>query len=98
VLYEEFSGENCAPCAAINPDVNDFMETHDGEVILLKYQTNIPSAGPLYNQNKLEVNSRKSYYAVNSAPQGRQDGVTVGGDPHPYYYVTALHYCLPVMQ
>ena len=42
VLYEEFSGENCGPCAAVNPGLNDFVEQYGSDVILLKYQTNIP--------------------------------------------------------
>jgi hypothetical protein len=88
VLFEEFSGENCGPCAAINPSVRDFVDNHPGMVILLKYQANIPSAGILYNQNKADVNNRKTYYGVTSAPWGQQDGKNFyTGSNHPYYWV-----------
>lgn len=78
VLYEEFSGENCGPCAATNPDFWAFMtnSTNQNKAILLKYQVNIPpnSVHPLYDQNATEADARLSYYSVNSAPNGRIDG------------------------
>ncbi len=94
VLYEEFSGENCGPCAAINPDVNDMVAQYPNDVILLKYQVNIPSAGPLWYQNTTDAGARKTYYSVNSAPWGEQDGANsdVAGDTHPYYWVNDQSY------
>lgn len=78
VLYEEFSGENCAPCAQINPPFWTFMNnaTNQSKAILLKYQVNIPQnpVRPLYDQNPTEADARLSYYGVNSAPNGRLDG------------------------
>ena len=38
VLFEEFSGENCGPCAAINPYVTALADANPDKVILLKYQ------------------------------------------------------------
>lgn len=94
VLYEEFSGENCAPCAAINPDVNAMLDQYPNDVVLLKYQVNIPTAGPLYYQNSSQVNTRKSYYGVNQAPWGEQDGNNsdAAGHIHPYYWVNDQSY------
>ena len=94
VLYEEFSGENCGPCAAINPDVNAMLDQFPNDVVLLKYQVNIPSAGPLWYQNSTDAGARKSYYSVNSAPWGEQDGANsdVAGDTHPYYWVSDQSY------
>lgn len=78
VLYEEFSGENCGPCAQINPPFWTFMNnaTNQTKAILLKYQVNIPQnpVRPLYDQNPTEADARLSYYGVNSAPNGRLDG------------------------
>lgn len=78
VMYEEFSGENCAPCAQLNPLFWDFLNTapNANRVVLLKYQTNIPpnAIRPLYDQNATEADARLNYYAVNSAPNGRVNG------------------------
>jgi archaellum component FlaF (FlaF/FlaG flagellin family) len=80
VLVEEFSGENCGPCAYYNPYIMDEVTAYPTKVLLLKYQVNIPSAGPLYNQNKTDVNTRKSYYGVNFAPWMQQDGIDWDND------------------
>ncbi len=76
-LIEEFTGENCPPCAATNPGFNALLEdgTNPTKIVAIKYQSPIPSAGPLFNQNKVDVNARLSYYGVNSAPNARQDGL-----------------------
>jgi hypothetical protein len=80
VLLEEFSGENCGPCAYYNPFIMDEVTANPTKALLLKYQVNIPSAGPLYNQNKADVNNRKSYYGVNFAPWMQQDGIDWDND------------------
>jgi hypothetical protein len=80
VLLEEFSGENCGPCAYYNPFIMDEVTANPTKALLLKYQVNIPSAGPLYNQNKADVNNRKSYYGVNFAPWMQQDGIDWDSD------------------
>lgn len=78
VIYESFSGENCAPCAQTNPPFWDFLNTapNNTRVVLLKYQANIPPnpVRPLYDQNAAESDARLTYYGVNSAPNGRVDG------------------------
>lgn len=83
VLYEEFSGENCGPCASVNPGLNALLNsgTNPDNILIIKYQSPIPSAGPIYNQNTAVVNNRTSYYSVPFAPYGRMDGaVSPGGD------------------
>lgn len=77
-LYEEFSGENCAPCATYNPALNTLISANPTKVLLIKYQSPIPSAGPIYNAYTTVTNARLSYYAVSSAPSGRIDGITQG--------------------
>ena len=77
-LYEEFSGENCAPCATYNPALNTLIGANPTKVLLIKYQSPIPSAGPIYNAYTTVTNARLSYYAVNSAPSGRLSGTTQG--------------------
>lgn len=78
VLYEEFSGENCGPCAAANPTLNALMAANTSKTILLKYQSPIPSAGPIYNQNTVDVQARMTYYSTPFAPYGRSDGAVLG--------------------
>jgi hypothetical protein len=87
VLYEEFSGENCGPCAATNPGLWSLLTTGSNEqdILIIKYQVNIPSGGPIYYENTADVNTRKTYYGVMSAPYARIDGAESPGDGHPGY-------------
>ncbi len=77
-LYEEFTGENCPPCASTNPGLDVKLAANANNTIPLKWQVAIPSAPTsltsLYQQNKAEIDARDSYYSISSAPNGRQDG------------------------
>ena len=78
-LYEEFTGENCPPCASTNPIIDPFLATHQNvDCITLKWQVAIPSAPTsptsLYQQNITEINQRDAYYSIGSAPSGILDG------------------------
>jgi len=77
-LYEVFSGENCGPCASANPVTHALVQSNASAIIALKYQVPIPSAGPICNENTVDPAARRSYYAVNSAPNARHDGQTIG--------------------
>ncbi len=86
VLYEEFSGENCGPCAQANPGLWSLMNTgsNPDKILLLKYQVPIPSAGPIFKQNPQDANLRMSYYVAGGffdAPNGIMDGI--GAPEHP---------------
>lgn len=89
ILYEEFTGENCPPCASTNPWVDAAINPSFGnQILLLRYQTNIPSApgaGSLYADNSTESNARKTYYSVPFAPYARFNGIELqdpGGTNH----------------
>jgi hypothetical protein len=43
-LYEEFTGENCGPCAATNPGLVTLLAANATKVIPIKWQVPIPSA------------------------------------------------------
>lgn len=78
-LFEEFTGENCGPCASTNPVIDPFLATHQNiDCITLKWQVAIPSAPSsltsLYQQNKVEIDARDAFYGIISAPSGRIDG------------------------
>jgi hypothetical protein len=75
VLFEEFTGETCGPCAATNPGLNAMLNANEDKVVSIKYQNNIPSAGPRFWQyNTTEISARQTYYANNYSPQGFLDG------------------------
>ncbi len=83
-LYEEWTGETCPPCAALNPGITTLVENNQSpvqKVILLRYQVAIPSAPTspisLYQQNPTEPVARHNFYWPSTgkfAPQGRLNG------------------------
>ncbi|MEN9331872.1 MAG: hypothetical protein RLZZ94_962 [Bacteroidota bacterium] len=81
VLFEEFTSENCGPCAATNGPLNDLLNSNGNEVVSIKYQNNIPAAGPMYGHNTADVNSRMTYYANNYSPNGIVDGNVYNDQP-----------------
>lgn len=80
ILYEEFSGENCAPCAATNPYVVQTVHTAGNvpnKIVKVTFQVPIPSApgaNSLYGKNSVEPNQRVSFYSVPFAPYARFNG------------------------
>ncbi|MCS6819607.1 MAG: Omp28-related outer membrane protein [Chitinophagales bacterium] len=76
ILFEQFTGEDCGPCAAINPSVNNLLKNNEGSVIALKYQRIVSSSSPnvLYSQTSSESSARTNYYSVSSIPYGIMDG------------------------
>lgn len=77
VLFEEFTGENCPPCASINPNIWTLFQsgTNPDHIFMIKYMVDIPSAGPFYNANHTYADPRKSYYGCSFAPYCRMDGI-----------------------
>ncbi|MEP7265934.1 MAG: hypothetical protein ABI772_15630, partial [Bacteroidota bacterium] len=80
VLVEEFTGETCGPCAASNPAFNVKLNSLAGQVISLKYENHIPSAGPnFYQYGITDIDARSVYYNNYSganaySPHGFMDG------------------------
>ncbi len=89
VLYEEFTGENCPPCAKVNPGLWALLSENSDKILLVKYQSPIPYQGPLYMQNKEDVKNRLSYYGVDAAPYGQMDGLPSPGDGLPSLLTSA---------
>jgi hypothetical protein len=93
-IYEEFTGENCGPCAGTNPGLTTLIANNQSptrKIILLRYQVAIPSApgaGSLYQDNTTDPNARQTYYSVPFAPYARLDGTELpdlsggGNDGH----------------
>src|SRR4051812_7788085 len=75
-LHEEFTGENCPPCASTNPG---FWALCDGsgnpsKLIHISYMVPIPSSGFYCNRTRDIYNRVDRYYGINFAPDGRYDG------------------------
>jgi len=75
-LHEEFTGENCGPCAGTNPGFWTLLDgtTNPTKVIHIAYMDNIPSAGFYCNRTTAIYTALNSYYTVPFAPYGRFDG------------------------
>jgi hypothetical protein len=79
-LFEEFSGENSAPSAAVNPAWNILLKANTTKIATITYESNIPSApgnGSIYRQTRSDVRTREAYYKVPHAPYGRFDGQVI---------------------
>ncbi len=76
VLIEEFTAEDCGPCAAVNPSFNQLIRDNAPKVVAIKYQGAIGNGNnnTLYQQNKSEVTTRENYYSINSSPTAVLDG------------------------
>ncbi len=82
-LFEEFTGENCAPCASTNPGLNVILAANPN-VIPIKWQVPIPSAPSatwsLYQTNITEINWRYQgagygYQSQNTATNAITNGI-----------------------
>jgi len=78
VLFEEFTGESCPPCAQVNPSILNLVQNNTDKVIMIKYQVPIPRAGGIYNEYKIDTDNRMAYYQPRFAPYGRLDGGILG--------------------
>ncbi|MFM7017114.1 MAG: T9SS type A sorting domain-containing protein, partial [Bacteroidota bacterium] len=79
--FEEFTSENCGPCAATNGPLNALLNSNANEVVSIKYQNTIPSPGPLYNHNPTDVGARMTYYSNSYSPNGILDGNVYNDQP-----------------
>jgi hypothetical protein len=61
-LYEEFTGENCGPCASTNPGLQTVLNANTSKIVSIKWEVPIPSAPSatwsLYQTNKAEIDWR----------------------------------------
>jgi hypothetical protein len=99
-LYEEFTGEDCQPCAATNPALDAMLALPSNTVKAqcIKWMVPIPSAPTatwsLYQTNSTEISWRNGYYGNSAAPQGSLDGqspIVFGAtSAHPYYMSSTI--------
>lgn len=94
-IHEEFTGENCPPCASTNPGFWDLCNGagNPSKLIHISYMVPIPSAGWYCNRTTAIYTARDAYYSVPFAPYGRYDGhvpnATTSSPGHPGYFTQA---------
>lgn len=66
-IFEEFTSSTCGPCASFNSStLTPFLESHEGELSIVKYQMDWPGSGdPYYTE---EGGVRRAYYGVSYVP------------------------------
>jgi len=74
VMIEHFTGASCGSCLTGNRYIDSLAKLNQGKLITLKYQVNIPSYDPMYNDDSAEIHQRMIYYGVYSAPTLFTDG------------------------
>ncbi len=75
VLFEEFTGASCDPCANAAPNVDSVVYNNLSRMNAIRYHVPIPARDLLYNASKASVDPRMTFYGINSAPSGRIGGV-----------------------
>lgn len=65
-LLEEFTSSTCAPCAGFNTSFVPWSETHEEEIVLVKYQMSWPAPGDPYFTEEGGV--RRLFYGVGGVP------------------------------
>lgn len=68
-LFEEFTGENCPPCAATNPGLNVQLANNAAKVVAIKWQVPIPSA-PTNTWSLWKTNQSEIQWRYGASPAG----------------------------
>lgn len=85
VLFEEFTGENCPPCATQNPALNALLSSNTVKIVSIKYQNGIPFGNPnLYAYNHTDADAAGTYYSNSTDPIGHMDGNIWTAAPNTY--------------
>lgn len=77
LLLEHFTGASCASCPRGNEYIDSLVNSNPGKIMALKYQVNIPSYDPMYNDDSAQIHQRMGYYGVYSAPTTELAGKTL---------------------
>ncbi len=77
-LVEEATNASCGPCAANNPNLQEFVEHSFGGAVTVRYHAWWPGTDPMYSYNATENADRINYYGINGVPTYTMDGEVVG--------------------
>ena len=81
VLAEEFTNASCGPCASQNPAFDALLQQNTDKITSIKYHMSWPGTDPMYSQNTVDNNARRSVYGINSVPHVQMDGSWWDGMP-----------------
>lgn len=73
-LYEEYTGQSCVFCMVAAPNMDSVYNNNISNSNIIRYHVPIPARDFMYTATTSFVNTRESYYGVNSAPDGYMDG------------------------
>lgn len=77
--FEHFTQASCGPCAAQNPTFDaNVLSYYTSGVHHVAFHTSWPGVDPMNAQNKPQVQSRVTYYAVNGVPNMQMNGSDKG--------------------
>jgi hypothetical protein len=79
ILAEEFTQASSPPDAAQNPAFNALLNANPTKVCAIKYHTSWPGVDPMNATTQAIVNSRVTYYSINSVPYALMDGTAQTG-------------------
>lgn len=62
VLLEEFTNDDCTPCAQVNPSIESLLNAYPNEITSIWYHTDWPGTDPMNLHNPSDVAARVSLY------------------------------------
>ena len=82
VLVEEATNASCAPCAAINPSLQAYLNNNADICIPVVYHAWWPGpSDPMYLFNTALMSTRINYYNISSVPHGVVEGNKYSASP-----------------
>lgn len=75
VLFEEGTNASCGPCAASNPILIAWLQSHQTEAISVMYHASWPGTDPMYSANPTKSTERIQYNNITAVPTCNVDGI-----------------------
>ena len=77
IVYEEFTNDDCGPCASQNPGFDALLNSNSTKCTSIKYHVNWPGPDPMNQQDAADASARVGFYGVSGVPYAVQDGIPV---------------------
>jgi len=75
VLFEEGTNASCGPCAASNPILIAWLQSHTAQAISIMYHASWPGYDPMYQLNPTQNSERITYNNITAVPTCNVDGL-----------------------
>jgi thiol-disulfide isomerase/thioredoxin len=79
VLIEQFTNASCGSCAEYTPQVVQYADSHNDNIISIVYHGPYPGLDSMYTESAEDVNSRMDFYNIFSVPTSFVDGTFFQG-------------------